>query len=149
VVVVLLGILGAIVIPSFLGATARARQAGAILTVGNLNKAQQSFYLENSAFALTLDELAIGIPATTNDYEYSSVGTNSGATSRAISQASLPEGSSLQGFVGAVQLSTNANGAIQSLSIICASAPGVEAVAPPAGADLNDPNACGAGQTRQ
>jgi hypothetical protein len=117
--------------------------------VGNLNKAQQSFYLENSRFALTLEELAIGIPATTNDYEYSSVGTNSGATSRAVSQASLPDGSSLQGFVGAVQLSTNASGAVQSLSIICASAAGVEAVPPAAGVDLEDPDACGTGQTRQ
>lgn len=149
IVIVIIGILGAIAIPSFIGVSARARQAEGASNVGNLNKAQQAYYLENSRFAETLAELASGIPAVSNNYEFSSVGTNSGATSRAVSQASLPDGSSLQGFVGLVQLSAGADGAVQSLSIICASQPGVEAVAPAAGTDLNTPDACGVGQTRQ
>lgn len=149
VVIVVIGILAALSFRSFIGVTAKARQSEGVSNVGALNSAQAAYYLENNEFAADLPTLASGIPATTNNYQFTSVGTNAGVNSRAVSQALLPNGSSLRGYAGVVQLSAGANGSVQSLSIICSSQPGVAAIAPAAGTDFNLPTACGAGQEKQ
>jgi type IV pilus assembly protein PilA len=144
VVIVIIGILAAIAVPSFLGQTNRAREAEGIASVGTLNKAQQAFYLQNGRFAADMTELNAGIPATTTNYTYSTTSTAAGTTSRALSTASLLPGSSLRGYVGLVQLSVNSTtGEASSDAILCESAAGATPVDPP-----NAQN-CGAGQTRR
>ena len=70
-VVIIIGILSAIALPSFLNQASRARQAEAKTYVGSALRSQQAYYLEKSQFASTLTLLQVGIPAQTQYYEYS------------------------------------------------------------------------------
>ncbi len=78
VVIIIIGILSAIALPSFLNQAAKARASEARTNVGVVNRAQQAYYLENQAFVASPDtggvptELGLGIDNTTN-YTYTSV----------------------------------------------------------------------------
>ncbi|PSB27647.1 type IV pilin-like G/H family protein [Chlorogloea sp. CCALA 695] len=52
VVIIIIGILSAIALPSFLNQAAKARASEARTNVGAVNRAQQAFYLENQRFAV-------------------------------------------------------------------------------------------------
>ena len=51
VVVIVLGILSAVGLPNLLGQVAKGRQAEALAILGQINRAQQAYRYENSAFA--------------------------------------------------------------------------------------------------
>lgn len=78
VVIVITGILGAIAIPNFLNQDVKAKQAEAKQNLALINKAQNSYRAERSAFANTFSKIAIGsltdsvAPGqdTTNNYAY-------------------------------------------------------------------------------
>ena len=70
IVMVILGILGAIASPSFLSQTTRARESEAKVNVGAMLKAQQVHYLEYSSFATNLEDLSLGISSETKHYKY-------------------------------------------------------------------------------
>lgn len=57
IVVVILGVLGMIALPSFLNQAARAQQTKALNAVGAMNRAQQSFFYENGQFSNSIAEL--------------------------------------------------------------------------------------------
>ena len=57
----------------------RAREAEARTYVGAMARAQQAYFLENQKFATTLDELAIGIQAETNNYRYQAIPQGDGS----------------------------------------------------------------------
>lgn len=69
VVIIIIGILSAIALPSFLSQASKARQSEAKTNVGALNRAQQSYYLENQAFTDNLGKLGLGV-ANTENYNY-------------------------------------------------------------------------------
>lgn len=71
VVVIIIGVLAAIGIPSMLNQTSKARQAEAKTYIGALNRSHQTFYLENQRFAVDSNELDVGIPTETRSYTYS------------------------------------------------------------------------------
>lgn len=50
--------------------TGKARQIEAKLILGTINMLQQPFLIENQRFASTLEELGLGIPSETKNYEY-------------------------------------------------------------------------------
>lgn len=58
VVVIVLGILSAVGLPNLLGQVAKGRQAEALAILGQINRAQQAYRYENSAFA-RLEQLPI------------------------------------------------------------------------------------------
>jgi type IV pilus assembly protein PilA len=60
VVIVIIGILTAIALPSFLNQTAKAKQAEAKQKISSILKTQQSFRTENPTFATAIDDLALG-----------------------------------------------------------------------------------------
>lgn len=70
---VLIGILAAIALPSFLSQADKARQSEAQLNVGSLARAQQAHFLEKNRFANTLAELEIGIAEESTNYAYAVV----------------------------------------------------------------------------
>jgi type IV pilus assembly protein PilA len=71
VVVIIIGVLAAIALPSLLSQVSKARQTEGKNNIGAVNRAQQSYYLENAnKFAPNLAELAIGIKDKTENYEY-------------------------------------------------------------------------------
>ena len=76
VVIIIIGILAAIALPSFLNQAAKARQSEAKTYVGSINRSQQAYLLEKQQFAPNLQTLGLGIAATTANYAY---GTGTGA----------------------------------------------------------------------
>jgi uncharacterized caspase-like protein/type II secretory pathway pseudopilin PulG len=70
--IVITGILAAIALPSFLNQdqALKAKQSEAKSYMGVINRAQQAFYLEQSKFASTIEELELGIRSETKNYKY-------------------------------------------------------------------------------
>lgn len=82
VVIIIIGILSAIALPSFLNQAAKARGAEAKTNVGAMNRAQQAYFLENQVFAGTATASADAVPllglsmvATTENFEYEVLAT--------------------------------------------------------------------------
>jgi len=70
VVIIIIGILSAIALPSFLNQANKAKQAEAKTYTGTLNRVQQAHYLEKSQFAANLVDLANPVPSQTENYTY-------------------------------------------------------------------------------
>jgi type IV pilus assembly protein PilA len=98
IVFILIGILSAIALPSFLNQAAKAQQSEAKTYVGAVNRAQQAYRMENTAFANDLETLEIGIPNSTNNYSYMIV---PGITTTTIT-ATAKDTDALKGFNGGV-----------------------------------------------
>jgi len=70
VVIIIIGILAAIALPSLIAQVNKGKQAEAKQNVGALNRAQQAYYLENSAFSSDIVQVGIGISTQTVNYSY-------------------------------------------------------------------------------
>ena len=76
VVIIIVGILSAIALPTFLDQAGKARESEAKTNLGALNRGQQAYRLENGEFAGSISDLDVGIQ---NDiYSYSLGDKNSG-----------------------------------------------------------------------
>jgi len=73
VVIIIIGILSAIALPSFLNQAAKARGAEAKANVGALNRAQQAYFLEQQSFTTVPADLGLSLDLDTENYEYTSV----------------------------------------------------------------------------
>lgn len=71
VVIIIIGILSAIALPSFLNQANKARESEAKQYVGSMNRAQQATYLERSIFSTDFGTLGLGIASNTTNYVYS------------------------------------------------------------------------------
>lgn len=71
VVIIIIGILSAIALPSFLNQANKARESEAKQYVGSMNRAQQASYLERSNFTTDFGILGLGIASNTTNYVYS------------------------------------------------------------------------------
>ncbi|WP_068814627.1 type IV pilin-like G/H family protein [Phormidesmis priestleyi] len=81
VVIIIIGILSAIALPSFLNQANKAKQSEAKQYVGTLNRTQQARYLEKSNFSSDFNGLANPVPATTSNYDYTLQAVATDATS--------------------------------------------------------------------
>jgi prepilin-type N-terminal cleavage/methylation domain-containing protein len=70
VVIIIIGILSAIALPSFLNQANKAKQSEAKQYVGSMNRAQQAFYLEKGGFSTEISLLGLGIKTDTVNYAY-------------------------------------------------------------------------------
>lgn len=68
IVVIIIGILAAIAIPSLLSQVAKARETEAVTLLSAMNRAQQSYFMEKSVFAS--NGSLMGIPVTNLKYYY-------------------------------------------------------------------------------
>jgi type IV pilus assembly protein PilA len=122
VVIIIIGILAAIALPSFLNQAAKARQSEAKTYVGSANRAQQAYYLEKQRFANSLTNLSIGVAATTENYDYTTTGASRGTTGTNANSYSgaVPREPSIKAYVGAVNLATPAgSGEATTLAALC------------------------------
>ncbi|MGA1282608.1 MAG: type IV pilin-like G/H family protein [Prochlorothrix sp.] len=71
VVIIIIGILSAIALPSFLNQANKARESEAKQYVGSINRAEQARYLEKSSFTTDFGLLGLGISSNTTHYVYS------------------------------------------------------------------------------
>ena len=144
VVIIIIGILAAIALPSFLNQASKARQSEAKTYVGSLNRSQQAYYLEKQEFAPNLGALAVGVAAKTENYVYG-IGRNgtkgAAGTSQSVVNFGAPgtaanttgtgtesdgvttsAGSALKAYVGAVSVSTPAgSNEATTLATLCES----------------------------
>jgi type IV pilus assembly protein PilA len=102
VVIIIIGILSAIALPSFLNQANKARQSEAKTYVGSINRAQQAFFLENSSFAGSVEELGIGVKTLTTYYKYTVEETTPTKFGASATAESLQP--SLKPYIGAVQV---------------------------------------------
>ena len=122
VVIIIIGILSAIALPSFLNQAKKARQSEAKTYVGSLNRGQQAFYTENDAFTSSVDAMGVGITTQTANYVYIaatnvSTGTNLFAANYS---SSANGGSGLKNYGGVVSLRTaGANSEVTSQAFMC------------------------------
>lgn len=70
VVVAVIGILAAIALPSFLNQVSNSKETEARKNLALVLRRQQEYYQEHGIFALTWDELALGLSPITNNYTY-------------------------------------------------------------------------------
>ena len=101
VVIIIIGILAAIALPSFLSQANKAKQSEGKQYISSLNKGQQAYYVENNSFGTTVTALGIGLKTQTSNYVYSlDVATSASATS--LAKPTNLE--ALKGYAGGVGL---------------------------------------------
>ncbi|MFM6267396.1 MAG: type IV pilin-like G/H family protein, partial [Dolichospermum sp.] len=105
-VIIIIGILSAIALPSFLSQAAKSKQTEAKTFVGAVNRAQQAHRMENIAFSSDLASLQVNIPTQTEYYLYT---IPTAAATNTIFNA-VPVGgetSTLRAYAGGVSVLTN------------------------------------------
>jgi type IV pilus assembly protein PilA len=123
VVIIIIGILAAIALPSFLNQTSKAKQTEAKQNVAVINRMQTAWRVENASFASSFDILAIGTlksdsgtanRATSTQYAYEMTGST---TSAGITAASVDV--TLKGYTGGTTQYTNPGGQAVMASSMC------------------------------
>jgi len=116
VVIIIIGILAAIALPSFLSQANKAKQSEGKQYISSLNKGQQAFFVENNKFGSDVSELGIGLKTQTSNYKY----TIAASTTSATSLATPMNTDALKGYAGGVGLVAVAGSdAKTAQSILC------------------------------
>lgn len=101
VVIIIIGILAAIALPSFLSQANKAKQSEGKQYISSINKGQQAYFVENNGFGSDVTQLGIGLKTQTSNYVYAISATT---TSNVGSLASPLNTSALKGYAGGVGL---------------------------------------------
>ena len=118
VVIIIIGILSAIALPSFLNQANKAKQSEAKTYTGSMNRAQQAYYLENSSFSSQIGSLGLGIATQTINYQYTAnlVSTSVVANQGKVISATAP----LKAYIGGVEVANqSATSEATTLAILC------------------------------
>ena len=123
VVIIIIGILSAIALPSFLNQANRARESEAKQYVGSLNRAQQAYYLESTSFVdnANFSALGLGIATETTNYKYvinggGAASTNATNQAQPIKVANSP----IKAYIGGVAIGTQVGtGEATTLAVLC------------------------------
>ncbi len=123
VVIIIIGILAAIALPSFLNQANKAKQSEAKTYVGSMNRSQQAYYLEKNAFVsavANLGDLGLGIAQSTSNYTYAIAGTGSQVTNQARPNKVNGANAPLKAYLGGVNVGTiAATSEATTLSVLC------------------------------
>ncbi|MCC5601511.1 type IV pilin-like G/H family protein [Nostoc favosum] len=121
VVIIIIGILSAIALPSFLNQANKGKQSEAKQYSGSMNRAQQAYFLENGTFTTGLNSLGMGIKSQTENYVYeiagnaTTTGTNIGVANNGRSLKAP-----LKSYVGVVSLSIQSGTSeATTLAVLC------------------------------
>jgi type IV pilus assembly protein PilA len=119
VVIIIIGILSAIALPSFLSQANKAKQTEAKQYVSSLNKGLQAYYAENTKFTTDVNLLGLGLKTATTNYTYN-IGDKGAAGATAAATPSAQSKTSLKGYGGAVAVTApDASGAAGTQTILC------------------------------
>ena len=125
VVIIIIGILSAIALPSFLNQAKKAKQSEAKNYVGTMNRGQQAYFTENDQFTSTIDELGTGIKTVTQYFTYATAATNaaagaSGTTAYARSNSTSDVKDGLKNYGGKVYVFTvGTNSELSTFAYVC------------------------------
>jgi type IV pilus assembly protein PilA len=125
VVIIIIGILSAIALPSFLNQANKAKQSEAKTYVGSMNRAQQAYYLEKGEFvsggaATDFSKLGLGVATTTGNYTYKITNGGTGiSTVENIASVNNATGS-VKAYLGGVSVSTvKGTNEASTLAVLC------------------------------
>lgn len=137
VVIIIIGILAAIALPSFLNQASKARQAEAQQNLGAVTRGQQAFRLERQAFAEAVEDLGLGVKTSTDNYLYGpdetvtpdAAGTEGeflpldaeGFSKSAQMYARSQDLQAIKDYVGATMITADTAGNATTTTIICES----------------------------
>ncbi len=135
VVIIIIGILAAIALPSFLSQANKARMAEAKSYIGSMNRTQHGYYLQFSQFASSVDSLGIGLSQGTTHYNYSIVSSGSYPLWKLATNFGQAKSGSLKSYAGVVAMVvTSQVNEVQVRSVMCISG---QPVAAPASGDYD------------
>jgi type IV pilus assembly protein PilA len=122
VVIIIIGILAAIALPSFLNQANKAKQSEAKTYVGSMNRTQQAYYLENTRFATdaaNFGQLGLGVATQTQNYEYTLA--NGGGDTAVVNLGTVRTATApLKAYVGGVKIgSISATSEATTLAVLC------------------------------
>jgi type IV pilus assembly protein PilA len=113
----------ALVAPSFLNCSNKAKQSEAKQYLSSINRAQQAYFAEIGAFSNSVNALGIGIKTQTSNYNYSTQATKNAVFSYGVSRS---ESKNLHSYVAAIFLVPSNDGAskaakneVTTASIVC------------------------------
>jgi type IV pilus assembly protein PilA len=117
VVIIIIGILSAIALPSFLNQATKARQSEAKNYIGSMNRAQQAYYLENNnAFTTSVVVLALGIKTQTENYLYEI--TDAKNTGSFVTNKARATKKALKSYAGVTYTSSQTvNGVVDAITL--------------------------------
>ncbi|MCP6762064.1 MAG: type IV pilin-like G/H family protein [Fischerella sp. CENA71] len=132
VVIIIIGILSAIALPSFLNQANKGKQSEAKQYAGSMNRAQQAYFLENAQFTTSMDLLGLGIKTQTENYGYVIKGGNTMVANNGLSLKAP-----LKSYMGVtVQSQATTTSEATTLAVLCEStAVGDKSSSLPAGLD--------------
>ncbi|AMW31526.1 type IV pilin-like G/H family protein [Arthrospira platensis] len=113
VVIIIIGILSAIALPSFLNQANKARESEAKTYVGSINRAQQARLMETGEFTASIAQLGLGVSSATANYTYNLAADASGAVVNAKGIANLRD------YGGLVWVGTTVGGERTTLAKLC------------------------------
>ncbi|MGC1307625.1 MAG: type IV pilin-like G/H family protein [Phormidesmis sp.] len=127
VVIIIIGILSAIALPSFLNQANKAKQSEAKTYIGSMNRAQQAYYMENGTMATNerFAQLGLGIKAQTDSYDYriaDGTPAAAGDPTNYVAATAAPRQDPLKVYAGGVKTATvgqNANIETTTLTTLC------------------------------
>jgi type IV pilus assembly protein PilA len=121
VVIIIIGILSAIALPSFLNQANKAKQSEARTYVGSINKGQQAFFAEKGKFGSDIQDLGIGITVSSVNYKYTTAVGGAGTSTTATTKADLQTGvTGLRTYAGMVSLQRGgATSDLTSVAVLC------------------------------
>jgi len=131
VVIIIIGILSAIALPSFLNQAAKARGAEAKTNVGAMNRAQQAYFLENQKFVAgktVTSDLGLSMDASTDNFNYSAAAIKGKELTEAVANFgnAKEDKNDIKSYSGGIFYAENA-----TTTILCeAKDPGKDAEAP-------------------
>lgn len=117
VVIIIIGILAAIALPSFLNQANKARQSEATTNLGAINRGQQAYTLENQFFSRSIAGLGLGVRVESDNYLFGDGPDASTAT------ANFVDGVADDGSIGSNQTQSTTNDAAYETGAIAYAAP--------------------------
>jgi type IV pilus assembly protein PilA len=122
VVIIIIGILSAIALPSFLNQANKAKQSEAKQYAGSMNRAQQASYAENGKFGSNVEVLGLGIRAVTENYKYSVIPAGITPATTQVGNVAAGIGAALKSYIGSVALIQEAGATDKSsTAVLCES----------------------------
>lgn len=120
VVIIIIGILSAIALPSFLNQSNKAKQSEAKQYVGTVTRTQQSYYMENNRFGGTLQDMSNPIASETTNYNYNVTLAATNATQ--VVNTGTSKTAALRSYAGSVFVVTNATTSeTNTVAVVCES----------------------------
>lgn len=124
--IIILGILAAIALPSFLMQANKARQAEARNNVHSMVRGQQAYHIEKGTFSKSIEELEVGIRPETENYRYQIVPQ---AGNKSVMITAQAKDAMLKSYTGAV-FTTKKGQDVATVSGVCETA--TPSITPPA-----------------